>query len=166
MIGKSFYHLRFAIEPGESHKDTRYVRGTLDKIKADLDNELADNKNRYLLLAYGAELRLDVYNQGESVGSYDLHPLVTVAIEGYPEITFDGETVTGYDFQTTDESSAEEGSLAGKLLNDQVTDALVTVAWTRLDVPELTGDIAGADDTVDADGEELPYGQTELDTGA
>jgi hypothetical protein len=164
MIGKSFYHLRFAIEPGSARKDTRFVRGSLDEIKADLDAQLAESRNLHLLCSYGAELRLDIFNQGEAVGSLDVHPLVAISIGGYPDITFDGEEVVGYDFKTEEEQAGGEDTLSGKMFNDQLGDTLVTVAWTRADIPELTGDIATADDTVDADGEELPYGHTELDT--
>jgi hypothetical protein len=98
MPSKSFYDLAFGVSPGAARKDAHYIRGSLDEVKDDLADELSDSLNVYLLCWHNsAELALHVYQQGTRTHSIDLRPLVTVSVDGYPDITFlDSGEPTGY----------------------------------------------------------------------
>ncbi|OEU94383.1 hypothetical protein [Streptomyces oceani] len=168
MFRKSFYDLAFGVDPGGARKDTHYVRGSLDEIKADLDAELTEGEgiNLYLLCWYGARLALDVYQHGERSRSIDLHPFVTISVEGYPDITFTGpEEPVGYDFSTEEESSVAEGSLSDRMFGGLGDSFSVAVAWDRIDVPPLVGEVAGPDDLVSLENEwALFEGDADWDT--
>ncbi len=104
MFNKSFYDLAFGVDPGGARKDAHFIRATLNEVKDDLASELAEEINLYLPCSYGARLSLDVYQQGERTESIDLHPFVTLSIEGCPDITFAGPgEPLGYDFAADDE---------------------------------------------------------------
>ncbi|MEU9114296.1 hypothetical protein AB0D04_21545 [Streptomyces sp. NPDC048483] len=146
----SFYDLAFGVAPGGARKDAHYVRGSLDEVKADLASELAAEINLYLLCWYGADLTLDVYQDGERTRSIDLHPFITIAIEGCPQITFTGPgKPVGHDFGTDEEEGAEEGSLSGRMFMGDLGDTVkVTVDWNRIEVPPLQGRVAQDGDHV------------------
>lgn len=178
---KSFYLLSFSVAPGGAHKDTHFVRGTLDEIKADLAAELSDATHLYLLCCYGARLTLDAYQSGALAASIALQPLITISIEGYPTITFEHDCEpVGYDFKTESEEAADEGSLAARLFDDEFGKSLsVTVAWERVDVPALVEPVARPGDLVSLEGVPhdgasqisdapataglLPYGRSDLE---
>ncbi|WP_326799070.1 hypothetical protein OG946_29920 [Streptomyces sp. NBC_01808] len=110
MIPKSFYDLRFGVSPGAARKDAHHICGSLDEVKSALDFELEASINVWLLFAYssGADVALDVYQQGEMAESIDLHPFMTVRVEGYPDITFLGRgKPTGYAAGSDDPDSVE-----------------------------------------------------------
>jgi hypothetical protein len=147
---KSFYDLRFGVAPGGARKDAHYLRGTIDEVKTDLAAELADGGNLYLLCWYGADLALDVYQHGRRTRSIDLHPFVTIEVEGYPRITFTGPgEPVGHDFGSDEEQSVDDGSLSDLFFMgavEQVT--TVTVDWAAVDVPALRGEPARPGDLV------------------
>ncbi|GAA1393326.1 hypothetical protein [Catellatospora coxensis] len=163
MSRKSFYDLRFGVAPGGARKDAHYLRGTLDEVKADLAAELADGGNLYLLCWYGADLALDVYQHGRRTRSIDLHPFVSIDVEGYPRITFTGPgKPVGHDFSSEQEQSVDDGSLSDLLFMgavEQVT--TVTVDWAAVDVPALRGEPARPGDLVIMD--ERMVGDAEAD---
>lgn len=181
MRRKSFYDLHFGVAPGGARKDAHYIRGTLDEIRADLAAELAQGLNLYLLCWYGATLSLDVYQHGIRAESIDLHPFVTIAVDGYPDITFAGPgEPLGHDFAADGED--EEGSLSEQfLIGDLEEVTTVTVDWSRIAVPALLGEAARPGDFVtvragqlgEVDGEAdeatlrgagyIPYGFTDCD---
>jgi hypothetical protein len=156
MSPKSFYDLAFGVSPGAARKDAHYVRGSLDEIRDDLADELSESLNVYLLCWYGAELMLHVYQRGERLHSIDLHPYVTVSVDGYPDITFAGSgKPIGHDAGADDPykvaQELEDGMFAGEL-DDAIE---VTVDWARIEVPALAGDIAAEDDHVKLAGDHL-----------
>lgn len=177
---RSFYDLEFSVEPGGMRMAQHFIRATLDEIKADLYTALADRDAVHCLCWYGATLRLNVYQHGYCQRRIDLHPYVTLRVEGFPEITFgrDGRP-RGYDFSDYDEN--REGSLEGALQEGEVgTDH--RVAWERIRVPALRGELVDVDDLVSLDAawavddanpnyEEqdlvemgyVPYGETDLE---
>ncbi|MEM9453758.1 MAG: SAP domain-containing protein [Myxococcota bacterium] len=141
----SFYHLEFGVGGGGAHKDTHYVRRELAEIRRDLDAELLDSTNIYLLCWYGAALDLDVYQHGDQTRSIDLHPYLTIRTEGYPEITFDEHRkVQGHQFRGEED---DDDSLTSRLFHGRVTYE-VSVAWERIDVPPLSGEVVGPSDLV------------------
>ncbi|WP_144122613.1 hypothetical protein [Catellatospora sichuanensis] len=144
MHPKSYYDLRFWVSPGGASKDVHYLRGTLDEVKADLAAELAEGMNHYLLCWYGAELALDVYQHGRLARTIDLHPFVTIDVEGYPPITFTGPgEPVGHDFSSDEEQSVDDGSLSDLFFMGEVEQVTtVTVDWARIDVPALLGQAA------------------------
>jgi hypothetical protein len=148
---KSFYVLVFSVEPGGAHKDTHYVRGTLDEIKSDLARELDDQLNLYLLCWYGARLELQVFERGELVRKADLHRAITIAIAGYPAITFAGPNLPiGHTFRGEEDV---DGSLTQRMFAGSLEHVNVTVDWSKVDVPAaLSGQIAGQGDLVNIDG--------------
>jgi hypothetical protein len=149
MPPKSFYDLAFGVSPGGARKDAHYVRGSLDEIKADLAYELSESINVYLLCWYGAELALHVYERGERVHSIDIHPFITVSVDGYPDITFLGSgKPTGYNTDTDDRDNVEM-TLSDGMFSGELDDAImVTVDWDGIDVPSLVGEIAVENDHV------------------
>ncbi|GAA2374815.1 hypothetical protein Cme02nite_04100 [Catellatospora methionotrophica] len=144
MDRKSYYDLRFGVSPGGARKDAHYFRGSLDEVRADLAAELADGMNLYLLCWYGAELALDVYQHGRRTRSIDLHPFVTIDIDGYPPITFTGPGApVGYDFGTDEEQGVDDGSLSDLLFMGELEAVTrVTVDWAGIDAPALLGEPA------------------------
>ncbi|BCJ71663.1 hypothetical protein CS0771_12070 [Catellatospora sp. IY07-71] len=163
MRRKSFYDLHFGVLPGGARKDAHYIRGTLGEIRADLDTELAQGLNLYLLCWYGATLSLDVYQHGIRTESIDLHPYVTIAVEGYPDITFAGPgQPLGHDFTADDET--DEGSLSERFLIGDLEDVTtVTVDWARITVPALLGEVARPDGFVTVRAAELGEVEGEAD---
>lgn len=164
MFDKSFYDLAFGVDPGGARKDAHFVTATLDEVKRELASDLAQGINLYLLCWYGARLTLDVYQQGELTESIDLHPFITISVEGYPDVTFTGPgEPVGYDFRDDegdieddeddededfeDEEEDEEDNLADRLFMDDLGDTVkVSVDWDRIPVPSLIGELAGPDD--------------------
>ena len=164
MFDKSFYDLAFGVDPGGSRKDAHIISATLDEVKHDLASELAEGINLYLLCWYGARLTLDVYQQGELTESIDLHPFITISVEGYPDVTFTGPgEPVGSDFRDDegdveddeddedddfeDEEEDEQDNLADRLFADDLGDTVkVSVDWDRIPVPSLIGEVAGPDD--------------------
>ncbi|MES4901081.1 MULTISPECIES: hypothetical protein [unclassified Streptomyces] len=146
MFDKSFYDLAFGVDPGGARRDAHIVSATLDEVKHGLASELAEGINLYLLCRYGARLTLDVYQQGELAESIDLHPFITISVEGYPDITFTGPgEPVGYDFDEDEED--EEGGLSGRMFADDLDDSVkVSVDWDRVPAPSLIGEVAGPDD--------------------
>jgi len=144
---RSFYELAFGVDPGGARKCTHYVRGSLDEIKTDLDAELAEEINLYLLCWYGARLSLRAYQRGELDRSIDLHPFVTVSVDGCPDITFAGPgQPIGYDFSADEEFDNEEDHLSRRMAYGELGDTVgVTVAWDRISVPPLADDVLTAD---------------------
>ncbi|GHJ43549.1 hypothetical protein Cs7R123_08910 [Catellatospora sp. TT07R-123] len=166
MPSKSFYELTFGVSPGGARKCTHYLRGSLDEIRSDLGAELAEELNLYLLCWYGAELSIQVYQDGELERSVDLHPFVTIEVDGYPAITFTGpHQPVGYDFEADDDAEDEEETLSHRMFCGELGDAVsVTVAWDRIDVPPLTGVPLTADDVFDAaDQRGYPYGYSDCE---
>ncbi|MFE0378273.1 hypothetical protein ACFW1M_22415 [Streptomyces inhibens] len=162
MFDKSFYDLAFGVDPGGARKDAHFISATLDEVKEDLASELAEEINLYLMCWYGARLSLDVYQQGELAESIDLHPFITISIQGYPDITFagPGEPI-GYDFEADEgeedddveaddeEEENEAESLSERMFAGELGDTVtVSVDWARTHVPPLTGEVVGPDDTV------------------
>ncbi|MGG7575727.1 hypothetical protein [Streptomyces sirii] len=166
MFNRSFYDLAFGVEPGGARKDAHFISATLGEVKEDLASELAEEINLYLLCRYGARLSLDVYQQGELAESIDLHPFVTLSIEGYPDITFTGPgEPLGYDFESDDEVDDDEaddetedaddcdedegGNLSDLMFAGALGDKVKAyVDWSRVHAPSLTGEVVGLDDTV------------------
>ncbi|MDX3232132.1 hypothetical protein [Streptomyces sp. ME19-01-6] len=151
MLSKSFYDLVFGVSPGAARKDAHYISGSLDEVKADLANELSASLNVYLLCWYNpaAELALHVYQQGTRTHSIDLHPFVTVSVDGYPDITFlDSGEPTGYAVGADDPAKVSE-VLADGMFSGELDKALkVTVDWDAIEVPALTGEVATYGDYV------------------
>ncbi|GIG00464.1 hypothetical protein Cci01nite_55570 [Catellatospora citrea] len=147
---KSFYDLRFGVAAGGAHKDTHYIRGSLDEVKADLAAELAEGMSHYLLCWYGADLALDVYQHGCLTRSIDLHPFLAIEVEGYPRITFAGPgRPLGHDFSSDEERGADDGSLSDLFFMGALEQATtVTVDWDRIDAPALRGEPALPGDLV------------------
>ncbi|MEU8075312.1 hypothetical protein AB0B31_07665 [Catellatospora citrea] len=170
MPRKSFYDLNFRVSPGGARKDAHYIRGDLAEIKADLAAELTEGVNLYLLCWYGAELTLDVHQHGARLESIDLHPYLTISVEGHPDVTFTGPgEPVGWDFEEDEET--DEGSLSDQLFVGDLEDrTTVTVHWDRIDVPPLRGDVVGPGDLVTLDGrrpheeDAIPYGFTDLES--
>ncbi|MDW6060590.1 hypothetical protein SAZ11_24500 [Streptomyces sp. FXJ1.4098] len=172
MFDKSFYDLAFGVDPGGARRDAHFVTASLDEVKRELASDLAQGINLYLLCRYGARLTLDVYQQGELTESIDLHPFITISVEGYPDVTFTGPgEPVGYDFrgdegdieddeddadedfedededEDEDEEEAEEDNLADRMFADDLGDTVkVSVDWDRIPVPSLIGEVAGPDD--------------------
>jgi hypothetical protein len=171
MPSKSFYDLAFGVSPGAARKDAHYIRGSLNEVKEDLAGELSESINVYLLCWHGADLALHVYEQGERMHSIDLHPFITVSVDGYPDITFlDSGKPTGYDAGADDprkvEQALEDGMFSGEL-NDAIK---VTVNWAEIEVPALVGEIAAEGDQVKLidddgwdDGDEDELDENDLD---
>ncbi|MBV1856571.1 hypothetical protein [Catellatospora tritici] len=153
MSRKSFYELAFGVGSGGARKCTHYLRGSLAEIKSDLAAELAEEINLYLLCWYGADLTLQVYQHGAQAASIDLHPFVTISVEGYPTITFAGpRQPLGYDFDADDDAENEEETLSHRMFCGELGDTVsVDVAWDRISVPPLAGAVLTADDVLDAD---------------
>ncbi|MGI5351235.1 hypothetical protein ACQEU8_24115 [Streptomyces sp. CA-250714] len=168
MVKKSFYDLAFGVAPGGARKDAHHILGSLDEVKAGLADELAEEINLYLLCSYGADLSLHVYQQEELTQSLDLHPFVTISIDGYPDITFKGpREPVGYDFRAEDGADDEEG-LSFKMFCGSLGDAVrAEVDWSRIEVPPLTGEILAEDDEDDtvelADGNLASYGYQDFE---
>lgn len=167
---KSFYDLNFRVSPGGARKDAHYIRGDLAEIKADLATELAEGVNLYLLCWYGAQLTLGVHQHGVRVWSIDLHPYLTISVEGYPDVTFTGPgEPVGWDFD--DDYETDEGSLSDLLFIGELEDrTTVTVDWDRIMVPALQGEVARLGDLVTLDDrrpleqDAIPYGFTDLES--
>jgi hypothetical protein len=166
---RSFYVLVFSVEPGGARKDTHYVRGTLDEIQSDLARELDDQLNLYLLCWYGAQLELQVFEHGQRVRNADLHRAITIAVAGYPAITFAGPGLPiGHTFKGEEDV---DGSLTQRLFAGSVTAVKVTVDWSRVDVPAvLSGKLADQGDLVNIErrwqngDDKMDYGEL-LDDG-
>ena len=151
MLLKSFYDLRFGVSPGAARKDAHHIYGTLDEIRSALETEFDESINVWLLFDYGrsVELALDVYQRGVLERSIDLHPFVTVRIDGYPGITFRGPgKPTGYAAGASDPEKVRM-TLADGLFEGTFNGVIeVVVDWDRITVPPLTGEIAEWDDYV------------------
>jgi hypothetical protein len=168
---KSFYSLDFSVQPGGARYAVGYVRGTLDEIRADLAVELTVGQNVYLLCWYGATLGLSVHQHGVQTGWIDLHPYVTISIEGYSDITFAGSGQPISDDVRSDDAS--DDSLSERLLTCQLDDKISAVIdWESIDVPTLLGDLARPgdlvafeDDWLDEDEEAAADDETLLDAG-
>jgi len=162
---RSFYDLAFGVAPGGARKDTHYVRGSLEEVQHDLAVELAEGLNLYLLCWYGAQLTLDVHQQGQLTDEIDLHPFVTISIAGFPDITFTGPgEPVGYDFQADEEAEDETGTLTHSMFAGELGDSVtVTVDWDRIEVPPLRGKVAREGDAaVLLDGFEYGYQDFEV----
>ncbi|MGY0059242.1 hypothetical protein ACWY4P_22255 [Streptomyces sp. LZ34] len=161
MFDTSFYDLAFGVAPGGARKDAHFISATLDEVRRELASELTEGTNLYLLCWYGARLTLDVYQQGEPAESIDLHPFITISIEGYPDITFTGPgEPVGYDFRDDEEDDEDEDDevedeededdeddLAKRMFADDLGDTVkVSVDWDRIQVPALIGKVVGPDD--------------------
>lgn len=149
MILKSFYDLSFGVSPGGARKDAHHICGTLDEAMGALESEFEQSGEVWLLFKYGAELCLDVYQRNVRTTSIDLHPFITIRIEGYPDITFRGPrdpigfAVAGEDPAVVKTRLADamfEGEFNGKIEVD--------VDWDRITVPELEGEVADYGDYV------------------
>lgn len=170
MPRRSFYDLNFRVSPGGARKDAHYIRGDLAEIRADLAAELAEGVNLYLLCWYGAELTLDVHHHGVRVQSIDLHPYLTISVEGHPDVTFTGPgEPVGWDFEADEET--DEGSLSDQLFVGDLEDrTTVTVDWDRIEVPPLRGGVVSPGDLVTLDDrrpleeDAIPYGFTDLES--
>ncbi len=151
MMKKSFYDLAFGVAPGGARKDAHYVLASLDEVKIALAEELAEEINLYLLCWYGADLSLHVYQQEELAQSIDLHPFITISIDGYMDITFKGPgEPVGYDFRADDGAGDEKERLSSKMFCGSLGDAVsVSVDWSRIEVPPLTGETVAEDDEDD-----------------
>ncbi|WAP55927.1 hypothetical protein [Streptomyces sp. S465] len=149
MVPKSFYDLRFGVSPGGARKDAHHICGSVDEAMAALDFELEETTNLWLLFEYGADVALDVYQRGERVRSIDLHPFVTIRVDGYPDITFLGPgEPTGYAVGADDphkvRTALADGMVAGDF-NDAIE---VIVDWESVPVPPLVGETADEGDYV------------------
>jgi hypothetical protein len=154
MPGKSFYALGFSVEPGGARYNVLYVRGTLEEVAADLAAELGVGQNVCLLCWYGATLELTVHQDGAQTQRIDLHPYLTVSIEGYSDITFAGPGQPLSDDVRSDDGS--DDSLSERLLTGQLDDEISAVVdWERIDVPALLGNVARPGDLVAFDGDQL-----------
>ncbi|MGK4903420.1 hypothetical protein [Streptomyces albus] len=151
MVLKSFYDLRFGVSPGGARKDAHFICGSVEEAMHALDAELEESSNIWLLFGYsdGADLALDVYQQGERVQSIDLHPFITIRVDGYPDIVFHGPgkttgSVVGADDPERVKKLLADGMVAGDF--DGRTE--VTVDWDSVPVPPLIGEIADIGDYV------------------
>ncbi|WP_326685766.1 MULTISPECIES: hypothetical protein [unclassified Streptomyces] len=151
MVPKSFYDLRFGVLPGAARKSAHHICGSLHEAQAALDFELEASINVWLLFGYssGADVALDVYQQGELAKSIDLHPFMTIRVEGYPDITFLGQgKPTGY-ADGSDDPGKVKMTIADGLSEGKYDDAFeVIVDWDSISVPPLVGEIAGYEDYV------------------
>lgn len=151
MVPKSFYDLRFGVSPGGARKDAHHICGSLDEAMAALDSELDESINIWLLFDYGrgADLALDVYQRGERVRSIDLHPFVTIRVDGYPDITFRGSgKPTGYADGADDPEKVRTVLADGMFAGDFDGRIEVNVDWDSVLVPPLVGEIAEFGDYV------------------
>ncbi|NSC19920.1 hypothetical protein FM076_01320 [Streptomyces albus subsp. chlorinus] len=151
MVPKSFYDLRFGVSPGAARKDAHYICGSLDEAVAALDSELDESSNVWLLFGYssGADLALDVYQRGERTASIDLHPFITLRIDGYPDITFDGPgKPTGHATAAEDPRKARQKLAEGIFAGDVADVTEVVVDWDSVPVPPLVGEVAQDGDYV------------------
>lgn len=131
MMKKSFYDLAFGVAPGGARKDAHYVLASLDEVKIALAEELAEEINLYLLCWYGADLSLHVYQQEELAQSIDLHPFITISIDGYMDITFKGPgEPVGYDFRADDGAGDEKERLLPPRCSAAVSGTRSVSAWT------------------------------------
>jgi hypothetical protein len=149
MLLKSFYDLRFGVSPGGARKDAHHICGDRGEVVRALDSELAESVNVWLLFHYGADLALDVYQRGERTRSIDLHPFITIRVDGYPDITF-----TGPGEPTGHAAGAEDPAKAEMVLADGLFEGAfdgrfeVVVDWDSVEVPPLVGEVAGFGDRV------------------
>ncbi|MEU5030080.1 hypothetical protein [Streptomyces milbemycinicus] len=143
MSPKSFYELVFSVAPGAARKDAHYVVGSLDEVKRALDSELSASTNVYLLCWHSTKLVLNVYERGECIHSINLHPYITVSVDGYPDITFlESGKPTGYEVGADDPYKVET-ALSDGMFSGELDDAIeVTVDWASVEVPPLVGEIA------------------------
>ncbi|MFE0191619.1 hypothetical protein [Streptomyces sp. NPDC058989] len=151
MVPKSFYDVRFGVSPGAARKDAHHICGSLDEAMAALDSELAESINVWLLFNYsrGADLYLDVYQRGERTRSIDLHPFVTIRVDGYPDITFRGPgKPTGYAVGADDPERVRMALADGMFFGDFDDRIEVTVDWDSMLVPPLVGETAQDGDYV------------------
>jgi hypothetical protein len=151
MQPKSFYDLRFSVSPGAARKNAHYICGDLDEVIGALDSELEESGNLWLLFAYGrgADLFLDVYQRGERVRSIDLHPFITIQVDGYPAITFRGSgQPTGYAVGAEDPAMVKTKLADGMFQGDFDGRIEITVDWDSIPVPPLVGEIADFGDYV------------------
>ncbi|MEV0648509.1 hypothetical protein AB0I28_24920 [Phytomonospora sp. NPDC050363] len=157
MPSKSHYELHFAVSPGAIRKDVHAVRATLAEIAEDLKDQLTDSIGVYLLCWARPTLALHAHEKGERIASVRLHPFVTVSVEGFGDITFTrGGKPVGIPAGDAG-AQLRERIFAGEL-DDSIR---VTVDWDRVEIPALSGELAGEDDVV---GEtELPYGVIDLE---
>ncbi|MGP3978036.1 hypothetical protein ACTWQF_29270 [Streptomyces sp. 8N114] len=149
MVPKSFYDLRFGVSPGGARKDAHYICSSLDQAKSALELELDDSINVWLLFEYGADVALDVYQRGEQERSIDLHPFITIRVDGYPDITFRGPgQPTGYAVGAEDPYKVQTELADGMFARDFDDAIKVTVDWDSVLVPPLAGEIAKEGDYV------------------
>ncbi|MFI9047075.1 hypothetical protein [Streptomyces sp. NPDC053427] len=148
MVLKSFYDLRFGVSALGARQDVHYICGSLDEAKAVLVSEFASFVKAGMLF-YSADVALDVYQRGERVRSIDLHPFVTIRVDGYPDITFLGPgEPTGYAVGADDPHKVRT-ELADGMVAGDFDDAIeVTVDWGSACVPPLVGEIAKDGDCV------------------
>ncbi|MGO4753651.1 hypothetical protein AB4212_34495, partial [Streptomyces sp. 2MCAF27] len=135
MSPKSFYELVFSVAPGAARKDTHYIVGSLDEVKRALDSELSASANVYLLCWHSTKLALNVYERGECVHSINLHPYITVSVDGYPDITFlESGKPTGHEVGADDPYKVE-AELSDGMFSGELDDAIkVTVDWASVEV--------------------------------
>ncbi|MFJ9417150.1 hypothetical protein ACIRPT_23590 [Streptomyces sp. NPDC101227] len=149
MVPKSFYDLRFGVSPGGARKDAHHICGSPDEAMAALDSEVKDSINVWLLFDYGADVALDVYQRGERIRSIDLHPFITIRVDGYPDITFRGSgKPTGYAVGADDPYKVQNELADGMFARDFDDAIEVTVDWDSVLVPPLVGEIAKDGDYV------------------
>ncbi|MFI9048558.1 hypothetical protein [Streptomyces sp. NPDC053427] len=149
MVPKSFYDVTFSVSPGAARKDAHHICGSLDEAKAALDDELDDSVNIWLLFDYGAEVTLDVYQRGERIRSIDLHPFLTIRVEGYPDITFRGSgKPTGFAVGADDPYTVQTELADGLFARDFDGAIEAVVDWDGVVVPPLVGEIAKDGDYV------------------
>ncbi|MCX5429417.1 hypothetical protein OHU11_17240 [Streptomyces sp. NBC_00257] len=151
MVPKSFYDVRFGVSPGGARKDAHHICGSLDEAVAALDSEFEESISAWLLFGYGrgADLALDVYQQGERVRSIDLHPFTTIRVDGYPDITFrrSGEP-TGHAVGADDPEKVRTALADAMFAGDFDDRTEVVVDWAGVPAPPLVGDIAEHGDYV------------------
>ncbi|MGC0422704.1 hypothetical protein [Embleya sp. AB8] len=151
MVPKSFYDVRFGVSPGGARKDAHHICGSLDEAVAALASEFDDSLNVWLVFDYGhgADLALDVYQRGERERSIDLHPFVTIRIDGYPDITFLGSGEPTGHAVGADDAERVRAELSDGLFEGRFEGRFqVTVDWDAALVPPLVGEIAEPGDHV------------------
>lgn len=146
---KSYYDLEFSVEPGGIRKDTHYVRGHLDDIRDDLAEELSHSLNGHLLCC-GATLRLHIFPRGRYSHSIDLHPFVTIAVDGEPQWRFVRPDPRHREWQpvSVDGSPVSEEALDRLSVGPLDDGYRCTVDWRAIAVPRLPPPVVVAGDEV------------------
>jgi|SRR6476660_9806469 len=76
------YVLEFSVQPGGARLGDVHVHGELAEVRESIGEQYGFDFDSYLVMWYGAELRLWAFDQGSFVSAMDLHPYLRT---GNPE---------------------------------------------------------------------------------